>query len=81
MTYVIIVFTPDIVRELMTEYTTDVIIRPEAVVLVRSQTQFDSLSGIYIETEQFRMLVRCELSEEPDRELMGQHNMVYCRIR
>jgi len=38
MTYVIIMFTPDIVRELMAEYTTDLIIRPESVVLVRSQT-------------------------------------------
>jgi hypothetical protein len=81
MTHVIIMFTPDIVRELMAEHTTDITVRPEAVVLVRSQTQFDGLSGVYIETKQFRVLVRCELGEEPDRELMDQHDMVYCRIR
>jgi hypothetical protein len=71
---------PDTVHELVTEYATDLVIRPEAVVLVRYQAQFDSLSGMYIKAKQFTMLVRCKLSEEANRELMGQHDMVDCRV-
>jgi hypothetical protein len=73
--------TPDVVREFMTKDTANVTIDPEAVVSVRPQTQLDGLSGIHIQAKQVRVFVWCKLSEEPNGELVRQHNMFYCWIR
>ena len=66
---------PDVVRELVAEHHADVAVRAEARVVIRAQAQLDRLPRVLVQAEQLRVLVRRELGEHPDGELVLAHDV------
>ena len=66
---------PDVVRELVAEHPAHLAIQPEAVVPVRAQAELDRLPRVHVQPEEVRLLVRRELGEHPDGELVLAHDV------
>ena len=75
LTYVLVMIAPHVVRELVTEHPPDLLVRAEAVVPVRPQPELDCLPRVHVQPEEMRLLVRRELGEHPDRELVLAHHV------
>ena len=71
---------PDVVRELVAEHPPDLLVRAEAVVPVRPQPELDRLPRVHVQPEQVRLLVRRELGQDPDGELVLAHDMADGRV-
>ena len=67
--------SPNVVSELVAQDPPYLIVRPEAVVPVRAQTQLDRLSGIHVRPEQVGLLVRRELRQHAHREPVPPHHV------
>ena len=72
--------SPYIMRQLVTQYTPHFLIRPETFIVVCPQPKLDSLTCIYVEAKQVRLLMRSQLGQRPNRELVFLHDMTYCWV-
>ena len=74
-THIVVMVPPHVVRELVAEHPPDLLVRAEAVVPVRPQPELDRLPRVHVQPEQVRLLVRRELGQDPDGELVLAHDM------
>lgn len=84
-TCIVVVVTPHVVRQLVTQDSPHLLVCPEAFVVVRPQPQLDSLTGADIEAQQLWMLVRSQLCKRSNGELVLLHDMtnrgILCELR
>ena len=73
--HVIIVFTPNIVRQFMTQHLPNLLISSESIVPVGTNTELDGLPPVNVQTQQPRVFMGSKLRQQPDRELVRIHHM------
>jgi len=67
--------TPHIMRQLMTQHLPHLLVRSKPIIRVRPQPQLDRLSRVHVQSEQLGVLVRCELGQETDGEMVLVHDV------
>ena len=62
-------------RQLMAQHPSNVRIKPVPIVPIRPYPQLDLLAPVHIQTEEIWVLVRRELGEQADGEVMALHDV------
>jgi hypothetical protein len=74
-THVVIVVTPDVVRQLMAQHSPNLPVTPEPVVPVGTDAELDGLPLVDVQTQQPWVLMRSKFCQQSNRELVRIHHM------
>jgi len=74
-THVIIVITPDVVRQFMAQHSANFTVTPEPIVSVGADTELDRLPLGDVQTQQPWVLMRSKFRQQANREPVRIHHM------
>lgn len=79
-THVVVMVTPDVVRQLMAQHSTNIPITPEPIVVVGADTEFDGFPPVDVQSQQPWVLMRSQFRQQSNGEPVRIHHMDDCFV-